>query len=105
MYPPILEKEKIVDPVRLPSHCDIRTASELHAELSEAFRVRDEVEIDGDGVEHADVTCIQLLAAAAKTAEAVSKPMRVLAMSEPLRGAFARAGLRVSRSDAHTNWA
>ena len=94
-----------MDPIRLPGHCDIGTAPELHAALSEAFRARDEVEIDAAGVEYADLTCVQLLVAAARSAEASGKPMRLLAMSEPLRAALARAGLRVSQSDDPTNWA
>ncbi len=69
------------------------------------FRTRDEVEIDGGGVEYADLTCVQLLVSAAKSAAAAGKPMRLIAISEPLSGAFARAGLRISQSDDQTNWA
>lgn len=93
-----------MDPFRLHSECDVRTARERHAELIDAFLDRNEVEIDAGGVEHADVTLIQLLISAARTAEASQKRMRILSISEPLRSVLARAGLRLSPSD-EIHWA
>ena len=52
-----------------------------------------------------DITVIQLLASAAKTAKASRKRLRLIAVSEPLRDALARAGLPLASSDDHITWA
>jgi anti-anti-sigma regulatory factor len=93
------------NPVRLQSDCCVRTAREHHAALLSAFRGRDYIEIDAAGVEHVDLTLIQLLVSATKTAKTSRKRMRLIAASEPLRSALARAGLRLSSSEDQITWA
>ena len=46
-------------------------------------RARDDIEIDAAGVEHVDLTLIQLLVSATKTAKTSQKRMRLIAVSEP----------------------
>ena len=92
------------EPVRLQSHCDIRSIAEQHAALLAAFRAGDEIAIDAGQVEQADLTLIQLLASAAKTATATQKRLRLTAVSESLRGALARAGVQLSSSDDQISW-
>jgi anti-anti-sigma regulatory factor len=91
-----------VNIVKFQSHCDIRTARETHAALLASFRSAEAVEIDAGDVAEADITLVQLIASATRTAEASGKPMRLIAVSEPLRAAFARAG--VSASDGQITW-
>jgi anti-anti-sigma regulatory factor len=56
-------------------------------------------------VEHVDVAFLQLLVSATKTAAALQKRMRLIAISQPLRDALTRAGLRLSSSDDQITWA
>jgi anti-anti-sigma regulatory factor len=93
------------DPIRLQSHCGIQTTQEHLAAILSAFRARDEIEIDAAWVEHVDLTFIQLLVSAVKTAKASKKRMRLIAISEPLRAALARAGLRLSSANDQITWA
>jgi len=88
------------NPIQLQRDCSIRTVREHHAALLDAFRARDDVEIDAAAVEVVDLTFVQLLVSATKTANASNKRLRLIAISEPVRGAMARAGLRLSSSDA-----
>ena len=73
--------------------------------LLNAFRERDEIEIDAAKVEHIDVAFLQLLVSATKTAASQQKRMRLIAVSQPLRDALNRAGLRLSSSDDQITWA
>jgi phospholipid transport system transporter-binding protein len=93
------------DPIQLDSQCGIRAAKEHHGVLLGAFREREEIEIDAAKVEHVDVAFLQLLVSAAKTAAAKQKRMRLTAVSQPLRAALTRAGLRLSSSDDQITWA
>jgi anti-anti-sigma regulatory factor len=88
----------------LQSDCNIRTAREHHRALVDAFQTGDEIEIDAGRVERVDLTFIQLLASAMKTAKASQKRCRLVSVSEPLRGALARAGVRLSPSDDQIMW-
>jgi anti-anti-sigma regulatory factor len=93
------------DPIQLESQCGIRTVGERHSALLGAFLEREEIEIDAGKVEHVDVAFLQLLVSAAKTAAAQQKRMRLIAVSQPLRDALRRAGLRLSSSDDQITWA
>ena len=93
------------DPIQLESQCGIRTAKEHHGALLNAFREREEIEIDAGKVEHVDVAFLQLLVSATKTAAAQQKRMRLIAVSQPLRNALTRAGLGLSSSDDQITWA
>ena len=93
------------DPVQLQSPCGVQTARKHHAALFGALRARDAIEIDAAWFPHVDLTFIQLLASAAKTAKASRKRLRLIAVSEPLRDALARAGLPLASSDDHITWA
>ena len=93
------------DVIQLQSHCGIRTAQEHHAAVLGAFRARDAIEIDAGRVEDVDLTLLQLLVSATKTANASQKRFKLVGVSDPLRRALARAGLRLSSSDDQINWA
>ncbi len=93
------------EPIKLRGVCDIRTSNERRAALLAAIAARDDVALDAAEVEHVDITFLQLLASAAKTAKASRKRLRLIAVSEPLRDALARAGFTHSSSDDQITWA
>jgi anti-anti-sigma regulatory factor len=78
--------------------CDILSAPQRRAELIEAFRSSDEVDIDAEGAEYLDLTFVQLLIAASKTAAAAGKRLRFMGSSQAFRDAFARAGVKLSEA-------
>lgn len=77
----------------LPVDCRIGASRAQYSALRDAFSASDQIELDAGQVQQADITCLQLLVSAAKTAQAGRKHLRITALSEPLRAAFARAGL------------
>jgi anti-anti-sigma regulatory factor len=87
------------EPIRFQGRCDIRSAAANRTTFVDAFRDREQIDIDTDFVEQVDITFIQLLVSAARTAAASGKRMRLVGVSDPLRVALARAGLRLSPSD------
>jgi len=91
--------------IQMRGECDVRNVREHHAMILDALRDRDDLGIDASGVEHADITFVQLLVSAAKTGEAARKRVRLVAVSDPLRAAFARAGLGLSPSNDQITWA
>jgi len=66
----------------------IRHADEIAERLRQAFASSDRIEIDCTQVTEVDVTFLQLLIAAVKSAEASGK---VLSLSAPVRGALLEA--------------
>ncbi len=62
----------------------------------DAFRAGDEVEIDAGRAEYVDLTFVQLLISASKTADALQKRLRFASVSQAFLDAFARAGVTLS---------
>lgn len=81
--------------VNLPVDCRIGTSRAQYDALRGAFSSGDEIILDAGAVQQADITCLQLLVSALKTAEARRKHLRITAISQPLQDAFARAGLHL----------
>jgi anti-anti-sigma regulatory factor len=82
--------------IELTGHCDIHSASKRRSDIIEALRGSDEVGIDAERVEYLDLTFVQLLISASKTAEVNHKRLRFAPVSEAFRDAFQRAGVRLS---------
>lgn len=82
--------------IELVGHCDIHSASKRRSDLIEAMRGSDEVWIDSERAEYLDLTFIQLLVSASKTARVTRTRLRFAPVSAAFRDAFERAGVRLS---------
>ncbi len=71
----------------------ITTARKQYNALRAALASAARVEIDGSGVVSIDLTGLQIILSALKTARARNVRLEMSAMSQPLRDAFMRAGL------------
>jgi anti-anti-sigma regulatory factor len=78
--------------LQLPPDCSIASIRSVYALVIEAFRRQDKLEIDCSNVDKADVTSIQVLISAAKTANRQGHPIVLTAISQTLRSTFQRAG-------------
>lgn len=79
--------------LRLSGDCGLRTIRILHEAVSAALATSADVEIDCADCDHTDVSFVQLMVAAAKTAERTGARLRLTNMPDAGRTAFARAGL------------
>lgn len=88
--------EKPTEPVgrlRLPADCTITSIHDIYALVKEAFRQHGGLEIDASDVIKADVTSLQLLLSATKTAEIERCSIKLTDVSDALQDTFSRAGL------------
>lgn len=83
----------ISQPICLQGACTLGNVRDHHATLVEALRNPGPLTLDLSAVEQADISFVQLLVSAARTAAARGATYRLAAISEPLAAAFARAGL------------
>jgi hypothetical protein len=65
-------------PFRLPASVTLREVGPVHAQLAEAVGRHAVEHIDCTGIEDADVTLFQLLAAAKLSAERAGKPLNMI---------------------------
>lgn len=79
--------------LRLSGDCGLRAIRALHDAVSGALAASADVEIDCGDCERIDVSFVQLMASAAKTAERTGSRLRLTNMPDAGRAAFARAGL------------
>ncbi len=63
--------------LQLTGELTLRQAGALHEQLSAAIAGYDQVDIDCAGISEIDISAVQLLVAAAKSAEAAGKSMSV----------------------------
>ncbi|TCR67558.1 STAS domain-containing protein [Bosea sp. BK604] len=80
----------------LPVDCRISASRAQYDALRSAFSGNPDITIDASQVQQVDITCLQLLASARKTAHARQKHLQITAISQPLNDALARAGLQLS---------
>ena len=78
--------------LRLPADCSIAAIRGVYDLIRDAFGQQDRLEIDCSSVAKADVTSIQLLLSATKTAKAQGRSVVLTAFSQALRKTIQRAG-------------
>jgi len=76
--------------------CDIQSAPRTRSDLIDALRASEEVGIDAERVEHLDLTFVQLLVSASKTAAVSHRRLRFAPVSAAFLAAFACAGVKLS---------
>lgn len=79
--------------LRLPDDCSIGGIRIAYDLVCKALSGQQVLELDGSGVSKADVTSVQLLVSAAKSARHVGNRVSLTAISEVLRSAIQRAGV------------
>jgi anti-anti-sigma regulatory factor len=86
--------------VALHGTVGLRDAAGLTEKLAQALAVHDRVVIDATALEQADISVVQVLAAARKTAEGAGRSLRLVAPpGGVLAQLFARAGLAAPDGD------
>jgi anti-anti-sigma regulatory factor len=80
-------------PLRLPADCSIGAIRVAYDLICKALTGQNRLEIDCSAVDKADVTSVQLLVSAAKSARHVGNRVSLTAISEVLRSAIKRAGV------------
>ncbi len=84
--------------ISLSGDCSIRTITGLHATMQDGFREGEgDVVVDMAAVEDADVTLIQLMIAAARTASTAGRAFSIVNMPGPIAACFGGAGVDVTR--------
>lgn len=71
--------------LKLEGHMSIARAGELKEALLEALKKSKELEVDMEGVAGLDVSCLQVLLSARKSAKAVKKTLRLCGVSEQVK--------------------
>lgn len=82
-------------PVRFSGACTIGQIKGQHRLLAEAFK-HDRIDVDLAGVESVDVTFVQLLVAAFRTAAGRGLAMRLTAVPAHVAASFQRAGFTIA---------
>ncbi|RDJ19968.1 STAS domain-containing protein [Bosea caraganae] len=84
----------------LPVDSRISASRAQYDALRIAFAGAGDIAIDATQVQQADITCLQLLASALKTARAKQRRLDISAISPPLQDALARAGLQLPSANS-----
>jgi len=79
--------------IRLPADCSIGAIRVVYDLICNALRGRTRLELDCSGVDKADLTSVQLLISAAKTARHQGNRVRLTSVSQGLRSAIRRSGV------------
>jgi ABC-type transporter Mla MlaB component len=79
--------------LRLPADCSIGGIRIVYDLICNALRGQTKLELDCSGVDKADVTSVQLLISAAKTARHQGNRVRLTSVSEVLRSAIRRSAV------------
>ena len=77
----------------LSGDCDLRRIRALREEVASALEATSVLEIDCADVERIDLSFVQLIVSAARTAERQVKQVRLANLSETARSVFVRAGV------------
>lgn len=84
--------------ISLSGDCSIRFITDLHATMQGGFREGEgDIVVDMAGVEDADVTLVQLMIAAVRTAAAADRAFSIVNMPDPIAACFTGAGVDVTR--------
>jgi len=89
--------------VRLPVNCSIGAARAVHGLVQTALRSSAQVELDCSDVTTADVTSLQIVLSAARSARTDGHRVALRAMSAPLTNTFDRAGFAVAALTSPAN--
>ncbi|MET7246953.1 STAS domain-containing protein [Methylobacterium sp. EM32] len=79
--------------ITMPGDCTLRAIRTLHGEIAAALAATANLTLDCSKVERADIAFVQLVVAAAGTAERKAKRLALIDAPDLVEGAFARAGL------------
>ncbi|MGX7708772.1 STAS domain-containing protein [Methylobacterium sp. Gmos1] len=79
--------------ITMPDDCTLRAVRTLHGEITAALAATANLTLDCSGVARADIAFVQLVLAAAGTAERAAKRLALVDAPDSVEGAFARAGL------------
>lgn len=82
--------------LRLSGACDLQAAGVLRREWAAAFQATQDVEIDCVDVERIDLSFVQLVVAATRTAHREAKSFRLVNLPEAGQAVFLRAGLSLA---------
>lgn len=88
----------MINHITMSGDCSLRAIADHHATLQDAFRGGEGgIAVDMAAVEDVDVSFIQLMLSAAKTAAASDRAFSLLNMPAPVAACFANAGVDVTR--------
>jgi ABC-type transporter Mla MlaB component len=79
--------------LRLPADCSIASIREIHGLIRQSLASQGRLDIDCSAVDKADVTSVQLLISATRTASEQGASLNLTALSQCLESTFQRAGL------------
>jgi phospholipid transport system transporter-binding protein len=80
-------------PLRLPADCSISGIRAVYELIRKSLKLQHKLEIDCSSVDKADVTSVQLLLSATRTANEQGRRVNLTAVSQTLRNTFQRAGV------------
>jgi phospholipid transport system transporter-binding protein len=80
-------------PLRLPADCSISGIRAVYELIRKSLKLAHPLEIDCSGVDKADVTSVQLLLSATRTADHQGRRVNLTAFSQHLKNTFRRAGI------------
>jgi phospholipid transport system transporter-binding protein len=80
-------------PLRLPADCSISGIRAVYELIRKSLRLQQQLEIDCSSVDKADLTSVQLLLSATRTADEQGGRLSLNAVSQTLRTTFQRAGV------------
>lgn len=87
-----------INDISVSGDCSLRAATDLHAALLSGFRQGEGgVVVDMAAVEDIDVTFIQLMLSAARTAAIADRAFSIVNMPAPIAACFAAAGVDAAR--------
>lgn len=79
--------------LRLPADCSIASIREVHELIRQSLASQSHLDIDCSAVDKADVTSVQLLISATRTASEQGASLNLTALSQCLESTFQRAGV------------
>jgi phospholipid transport system transporter-binding protein len=83
-------------PLRLPADCSVSGIRAVYELIRKSLKLSHRLEIDCSGVDKADVTSVQLLLSATRTADHQGRRVNLTAFSQILKNTFHRAGISSS---------
>jgi ABC-type transporter Mla MlaB component len=91
-----MEMDETPAPLRLPADFSISGIRAVYDLIRKSLKLQHQLEIDGSDVDKADVTSVQLLLSATRTADDQGRRVSLTAISQTLRNTFHRAGIASS---------
>jgi ABC-type transporter Mla MlaB component len=79
--------------LRLPADCSISGIRAVYELIRKSLKLQHQLEIDCSSVDKADVTSVQLLLSATRTADEQGRRVNLTAVSQTFKNTFQRAGV------------